>query len=100
SLVTIFVFSAFALGFVGQLASVVQDNLGVRADSATYGLIYGMFGVGAMIGALSVGTVFVTWSKPLLVRIGMLGYAVTLVAFALVRSPAPAYPVILVLGFF
>jgi MFS family permease len=100
SLVTIFVFSGFALGFVGQLASVVEDNLGIKADSAGYGLIYGTFGVGAMIGAISIGTVFVSWSKPLLVRIGMAGYAVTLFAFALLRSPALAYPVILVLGFF
>jgi MFS family permease len=100
SLVTVFVFSGFALGFVGQLASVVQDNLGIRADSASYGLIYGVFGVGAMIGALSVGTILVGWSKPLLVRIGMAGYAVTLLVFALLRSPGPAYPVILVLGFF
>ncbi|MGI8662568.1 MAG: MFS transporter [Acidimicrobiales bacterium] len=100
SLITIFLFSGFALAFIGQLASVVEDNLGIKASSAGYGLIYGTFGVGAMIGALSIGTVFVSWSKPLLVRIGMAGYAVTLTVFALLRSAPLAYPVILVLGFF
>jgi len=100
SLVTIFLFSAFALGFVGQMASVAEDNFGISSTSFGYGLLYGTFGVGAMLGALSIGTVLVAWSKPLLVRIGIAGYAVTLAVFAVVRSPALAFPTILVLGFF
>src|SRR6185503_17643577 len=55
-LVTIFLFSAFALTFVGQLSVVAEENLDVAADSAGYGLLYATFGVGALLGALSIGT--------------------------------------------
>jgi MFS family permease len=99
-LVTIFLFSAFALAFVGQLASIVEENLHESSTGTAYAFLYGTFGLGAMIGALSIGTVFVMWSKPRLVRINMIGYAVTLAVFALLRAPAPAFPVIAVLGFF
>jgi len=99
-LVTIFLFSGFALAFVGQLASVVEDNLGVGSTSTAYGLLYGTFGVGAMLGALSIGTVLAHLPKPVLVRVGMAGYAITLAVFALLRSPGAAYPVLAVLGFF
>lgn len=100
ALVTIFVFSAFALAFVGQLASIVEENLHESSTGTVYAFLYGTFGLGAMIGALSIGTVFAAWSKPRLVRINMVGYAVTLALFAVVRSPVPAFPVIAVLGFF
>jgi MFS family permease len=100
ALVTIFVFSAFALAFVGQLASIVEENLGESSTGTAYAFLYGTFGAGAMIGALSIGTVFAAWPKPRLVKINMLGYAVTLTVFAVLRSPAPAFPVIALLGFF
>src|SRR5262249_33435722 len=57
-------------------------------------------GVGALLGALSIGTVLAGRSLPQLVRGGMLGYAITLTVFALLRSPALAYPAVAVLGFF
>jgi MFS family permease len=99
-LITIFLFSAFALTFVGQLSVVAEENLGIAADSAGYGLLYATFGVGAALGALSIGTVLAGRSLNGLVRAGMLGYAVTLAVFALLRSPGPAFPVVAVLGFF
>ena len=99
-LITIFLFSAFALTFVGQLSVVAEENLGIGADSAGYGLLYAMFGVGAMAGALSIGTVLANQPRPRMVRIGMLGYAIVLAVFALLRIPAPAFPVVVVLGFF
>lgn len=99
-IVTIFAFSAFALAFVGQLSVVAERNLRIRSDSAGYGLLYATFGLGAVLGALSIGTVLAGRDKARLVRAGMLGYAVVLVGFALLRSPAPAFPVIAVLGFF
>jgi MFS family permease len=99
-LITIFLFSAFALTFVGQLSVVAEENLGIAADSAGYGLLYATFGVGAALGALSIGTVLAGRSLNGLVRAGMLGYAATLAVFALLRSPGPAFPVVAVLGFF
>jgi len=99
-LVTIFLFSAFALTFVGQLSVVAEENFGIASDSAGYGLLYATFGVGAALGALSIGTVLARRSLPSLVRVGMFGYAVVLAIFALLRSPGLAFPVVAVLGFF
>jgi predicted MFS family arabinose efflux permease len=99
-LVTIFLFSAFALTFVGQLSVVAEENLGIKADSAGYGLLYATFGVGALCGALSIGTVLARQPRHVIVRAAMFGYAVILAVFAVLRSPAPAFPVVAILGFF
>lgn len=99
-LVTIFLFSAFALTFVGQLPVVAEENYGIKSDSAGYGLLYATFGVGALCGALSIGTLLARQPRPRMVRIGMAGYAVVLAVFAVLRAPALAYPVVAVLGFF
>jgi len=99
-LVTIFLFSAFALTFVGQLSVVAEENLGIASDSAGYGLLYATFGVGAMVGALSIGTFLSNQPRQRMVRVGMLGYAIVLAVFALLRTPALAFPVVAVLGFF
>ena len=40
--------------------------------AAAYGLLYASFGLGAVIGALSIGTVFAKTSKPRLTRLGLL----------------------------
>ena len=97
---TIFLFSAFALTFVGQLSVVAEENYGIKADSAGYGLLYATFGVGALCGALSIGTLLARQPRPRMVRIGMFGYAVVLAVFAVLRSPGLAYPVVAILGFF
>ncbi|MEY2423092.1 MAG: hypothetical protein QOI95_3159 [Acidimicrobiaceae bacterium] len=99
-LVTIFLFSAFALTFVGQLSVVAEENYGINADSAGYGLLYATFGVGALCGALSIGTLLARQPRPRMVRIGMLGYAIVLAVFAVLRAPVAAYPVVAILGFF
>jgi MFS family permease len=99
-LVTIFLFSAFALTFVGQLSVVAAENLDIASDSAGYGLLYATFGIGALLGALSIGTFLSRRSRPAIVRVGMLGYAITLAVFALLRAPVIAFAVVAVLGFF
>ena len=99
-LVTIFLFSAFALTFVGQLSVVAEENFGIKADSAGYGLLYATFGIGALLGALSIGTILARQPRPRMVRVGMFGYAVVLAVFALLRTPALAFPVVTILGFF
>ena len=69
-LVTVFVFSLLALAFIGQMPVVAAHNLGINlSKSADYGILYASFGVGALIGAISIGTVFAQTSKPLLVRV-------------------------------
>jgi predicted MFS family arabinose efflux permease len=99
-LVTVFTFSLFALAFIGQMPTVAAHNLGIDPRSADYGILYATFGTGALVGAISIGTVLSSVSKPLIVRAGLVGYAACLVAFALLRSPGPAYPVVALVGVF
>jgi MFS family permease len=98
SLLTVFVFSLLSLSFVGLMPVVAADNLGISPRSSAYGALYAVFGLGALAGALSIGTVLVRARKERIVRVGLVGYAVTLTVFALLRSPGPAYPVVAVLG--
>jgi predicted MFS family arabinose efflux permease len=100
-LVTVFVFSLLALAFIGQMPVVAAHNLGINlAKSPDYGILYASFGTGALIGAISIGTVFARTSKPLLVRVCLVGYAVALLGFALERSPVPAYFNVAIVGAF
>jgi MFS family permease len=100
-LVTVFVFSLLALAFIGQMPVVAAHNLGINlSQSPDYGILYACFGFGALAGAISIGTVFTQTSKPLLVRMCLVGYSLCLVAFALERSPVPAYVNVAVLGAF
>ena len=69
------------------------------ARLAFYGGLYAVFGLGAAVGAVSVGTVFVGASRMLLIRSGLLGMAVFLAVFGLIRQIWVAYPVVLVVGF-
>jgi MFS family permease len=100
-LVTVFVFSLLALAFIGQMPVIAAHNLGIDlSKSADYGILYACFGMGALTGAISIGTVFASTSKPLLVRICLVGYALSLCAFALQRSSVPADVNVAVTGAF
>jgi MFS family permease len=100
-LLTVFLFSLLALAFIGQMPVVAAHNLGIDlSKSPDYGILYACFGVGALLGAISIGTVFAQTSKPMLVRMCLVGYSLCLVAFALERSPVPAYVNVAALGAF
>jgi predicted MFS family arabinose efflux permease len=98
-LVTIFTLSVISLPFIGQFPVLVERNLGVDERSTTYGLLYGCLGVGAVIGALSIGTVLRQRSKPQIARVAAAGFAVALAVLALLRDAALAVPVLVVVGF-
>jgi predicted MFS family arabinose efflux permease len=98
----LFVITAFSfccLAFIGQMPVLADRNLGIDPRSTAYGLLYASFGFGAVVGAISVGTVFARRSKPHIVRAGLLAFGAALTALALVRLPALAYPVAVVVGF-
>jgi len=99
SLLTMAAFSFFCLPFIGQMAALAEQNLGLDGDSTAFGLLYASFGLGALLGALSIGTVLAGSPLPTVIRLGLAGFGVCLSAFALLRDAAPAYPVILLLGF-
>jgi MFS family permease len=98
-LLTLALFSLFCLPFIGQLPTIAAENLGMQVDALPYGLFYAAFGLGAVTGAVSIGTFLAHRDKARIVRYGLIGFAACLLVFALVRAPAPAYPVVAVLGF-
>jgi predicted MFS family arabinose efflux permease len=97
-LIAIFTFSFLCLPFIPQLPKIAADHLAIAPKSGAYGLLYACFGLGAVVGALSVGSVFAGTSMPRLTRRAMVGFAVMLVVFGSLRAAAPAYVAITVLG--
>ena len=100
ALVTVFLFSLLALAFIGQMPVVAAHNLGIQPNSTSYGVLYACFGTGALLGAISIGTVFSQTSKPTIVRACLLLYAASLTVFALLRVALAAYFVVAVVGAF
>jgi MFS family permease len=98
-LVTLFTFSFFALAFVGLMPVIAEENLAIDAKSTSYGILYACFGLGAALGAITVGTVFAHRSKVKLIRPGFVAFAVVLALFAILREAAWAYPVSALLGY-
>ncbi len=100
SLSLMVLFSFLCLPFIGQMPVVAAENLDIAAKSTAYGWLYASFGLGAMLGALSIGTVFADMPKELLVRRGLVAFAVSLGVFSWLRIPAPAFVVLAIVGFF
>jgi MFS family permease len=98
-LITLATFSFFSLPFVGIMGVIAKFNLGIAPKSGEFGLLYATFGLGAALGAVTVGTVLATRSKVGLLRAGFIAFAVVLAAFAVVRNPALAFPVVALLGY-
>lgn len=98
-LVTLFAFSLVSLPFVGQFPVLAERNLGIDERSTAYGVLYACFGIGAVVGSLSIGTVFSRLPKARVARAALVGFAGALTLFALLRAPAPAYPGAALVGF-
>ncbi|MHB8464652.1 MAG: MFS transporter [Acidimicrobiales bacterium] len=97
-LLTITAFSLVCLPFIGLMPVVAGVSLHMPVSSLSYGLLFGAFGTGAALGALAVGTVFGASDQLRLARRSLGAFAVLLAVFALLRSAAPAYLVVLLLG--
>jgi MFS family permease len=99
ALVSLTVFSLLCLPFTGQMPTIAAENLGLRPKSLAYGVLYATFGLGAVLGAVSIGTFLADRSKAKIMRNGLAVFAVALAVFGLLRTAWPAYPVVLVIGF-
>lgn len=99
-LVGMFLFSLFSLVYIGLFPSIVRLNLGVAASSATYRWLYAVWGAGAFLGAISVGTFLAHVDRKVLIVRGFVGFAISLGVFAALQGPFPAFPVAFVLGVF
>lgn len=97
-LLSISTFSFVCLPFIGLMPALAEKHLGVDVKSVPYGLLYACFGLGAAVGAMGVGAWFVDTPPERLLRRSLALFAVLLAVWALLRSPVPAYPVVLVLG--
>lgn len=97
---TIATISFFCLPFIGLMPVVAAQNLGMKVTGVEYGLLYACFGLGAASGAIAVGSVLVGYRRERVIAAGLALFGVMLLAFALLRSPGPAYPVIFFVGLF
>jgi len=98
-LVTIFSVSFLCLPFIGLMPVIAARNLHIDPSGALYGTLYALFGLGAALGAVSVGTIFVAVPRLRLIRRGLIGFGVALAGFGLVSQIWVAYAVVLVVGY-
>jgi MFS family permease len=89
-------FSLLSLPYVGLFPAIARLNFGIVEKSPTYDWLYATWGLGACLGGLAVGTVFVEWDKRRLIRLGFGLFAISMTAFALAREPIGAF----IAGFF
>ena len=89
--------ATFAMNFQTLLPLFARDTLGLGAEG--YGALFAVMGAGSLVGSLSLA--FAGGRRPMLAL--MLGGALSFLAFELIlgltRTPAAAYPLILVIGF-
>ena len=97
-LLTLTSFSFFSVTFVGIMPQIAQNSFGIDPKSWEYGVLYAVFGIGAALGATSVGTLLAEREKISMLRVGFVAFAALLTVFALVSAPALAYVVVAVLG--
>lgn len=97
-LLSMTLFSLLALPFVGLFPTVAEKAMHMHPRSAAYSWLYASFGFGALLGGLSVGSVFARVDKRRLIPPAFLGFAVFLFLFGQLRSAALSYPVGFALG--
>lgn len=93
-------FSFFCLPFIGLLPVIAGDNLDMDVTSSLYGYFFAAFGTGAALGAISVGTVLVSYSKARVVAVSLPLFAASLAGLSLMRHPAPAFALVFLVGLF
>jgi MFS family permease len=94
----LFSLSLFSLPFIGQFATIVERAFHTESKR-TYLILFAVWGCGAALGALSIGTVLVKQDQRKLVSAFLTVFAVALGAWSFVSSPVVAFPVAFVLGF-
>ena len=89
-----------SLPFVGLFPAVAGLNFGIDEAGPTYKWLYATWGLGACLGGLAIGTVFVAWDQRKLIQWGFVAFGASLAGFALAREAIGAFTVGFVLGFF
>lgn len=99
-LLTMMLFALLCLPFIGQLPAIAELNLGIDPKSGSYGYFYACFGLGALIGALLVGTALVNHPRGLVARVTLIGFAASLLWLSTVNDITIGYVAIFVVGLF
>jgi len=99
-LIGMFLFSLFSLVYIGLFPSVARLNFDIAPSSATYRWLYAVWGAGAFVGALSVGTFLSSIDRKVLIVRGFTGFAISLAIFSQLRNSILPFPVGFVLGMF
>src|SRR3546814_8610552 len=80
------------------MPTLADVNLGIEAKSTQYGILDASFGVGALVGSRSIGTVLAGRCLARVGRVGLVVFARLLAVFAVLRQPVLAYPAVLLVG--
>jgi MFS family permease len=90
------VFSVLGVPYLTLMPVVARDQLGL--DAGGYGGLLACVGIGGLTGALSLAAIGDRVSRSRLLIVAAFSYSVILLAFALVRTAALAYPLLFFVG--
>lgn len=99
TITTMFAFSLVCLPYVGLFPSVARLNFGIDPEGNAYRLLYVVWGLGAFLGALAIGTWLSRRDTRRLIPLGLLTFAGCLAMFSLLTDWRVALPVAGALGF-
>lgn len=88
---TLALYSLIALPYIGLFPAVAELNFGINDSSALYKWLYATWALGAALGGLALGTLFVGRDPRIMIRWGFAANAVAMLGFAASRSAVPAF---------
>lgn len=94
------IFAFFCLPFVGQLPAIAELNLGIDSRSSEYAWFYAVFGLGALLGAILVGTILLRYRKDYIIRGAFLGFSGSLAWLTQLNDITFAYVAIFLVALF
>lgn len=95
-ILTLSLYSLISLPYIGLFPAVAELTFGIDDSTATYKWLYATWALGAALGGLALGTLFVGRDPRVMIRWGFAANAVAMLGFAASRSALPAF----VAGFF
>ena len=90
-ILTLALYSLVSLPYIGLFPAVAELNFGIDDATAAYKWLYATWALGAALGGLALGTIFVGRDPRVMIRWGFTVNAVAMVGFAASRSALPAF---------